>query len=178
MNIIYPKVYELNKYHDNRGYFFECFSKNIGEDLGVVFKQDNSSFSRKGTVRGMHYQWDEPMGKLIQVIKGNIIDYFFDLRIGSPDFGIVQKVHLSEFNNKCLWIPPYYAHGFEALEDSHIVYKCTSYYNSKGEGTISLIDEDLGISFDTIKENMIVSERDINAISLKEYIKEPKFFIE
>jgi len=172
------KLFNNKSYFDHRGYFFESFSRAINEEVGEVFCQDNISYSFKGVVRGLHYQWDNPMGKLVQTITGKIIDYIVDIRQGSPDYGKYWKFELSEENKNVLWVPPGYAHGFEALEDSHVMYKCSSYYNKDGESAISIKDPDLGIELRTDAKSVILSEKDLGAQSLKEYSSDPKFFYE
>lgn len=172
------QIFKLKQYDDNRGYFYESYPKYIGDQLGAQFVQDNLSFSNKRTIRGLHYQWNSPMGKLVQVIKGKIIDYIIDIRKESETFGKVYNFELSGLNRHCLWVPPGFGHGFEALEDSYVLYKCTSEYNSMGEGSLNIFDEELNINLFTNKESAIVSKRDKNAISFKEYCGNSKFFKE
>ena len=86
------KIFKLVTHEDDRGFFLENYSKIINQRLGLEFKQDNLSFSRAGVVRGLHYQWDKPMGKLVSVIKGSIIDYIVDIRVGSPTFGQAHSI--------------------------------------------------------------------------------------
>jgi len=172
------KLFNNKSYPDQRGYFFESFSRSINEKVGEVFCQDNISFSREGAVRGLHYQWDEPMGKLVQTISGKIIDYIVDIRSGSPDFGKYWKFELSEENRNVLWVPPGYAHGFEALEDSYVMYKCSAYYSKDGESAISIKDSELRIKLKTDARSVILSEKDLDAQSFREYSRDPKFFYE
>ena len=170
------KVFNLKKYHDLRGYFYESYSHPIATELGEVFVQDNVSFSYKGTIRGLHYQWDAPMGKLVHVLKGSIIDYIVDLRHGSATYGCYEEFEISDENNKILWVPPGYAHGFEVLEDSLVMYKCTAFYNPMGEGGINLYDADIAIKYRTLPFSTIISDKDKKAKSLKEYDQNPIFF--
>jgi len=170
------RLFQCNSYPDNRGYFFESFSRVIRDEVDQNFVQDNISFSRAGVMRGVHYQWNEPMGKLVQAVTGKIIDYIVDIRSGSPDFGKFWKFELSEENKNVLWVPPGYAHGFEALQDSHVMYKCTSYYNKEGESGIRFLDRDIGICPVTCDKHTVLSEKDQRAQSLKEYSQNPKFF--
>lgn len=172
------KLFERKKYVDNRGFFIESCPAFVEKDLGVKFIQDNLSFSKKGVVRGLHYQWQDPMGKLVSVTKGKIIDYIVDIRVGSDTYGQSFKFELSEENNLMLWVPAGFAHGFEALEDSYVSYKCSSRYNSEHEGSIDIFDKDIKISLQTPKECVIMSERDSNAMSFSDYCEDPKFFKE
>lgn len=172
------KIFERKKYLDIRGFFIESCPASVEVDLGVKFVQDNLSFSKKGVVRGLHYQWSEPMGKLVSVIKGSIIDYVVDVRIDSETYGQSFSFELSDRNDLMLWVPPGFAHGFEALEDSYVLYKCSSKYNPEAEGSINIFDKNIGISLQTPKECVIMSKRDLDAISFEDYCKDPKFFKE
>ena len=170
------KIFKLLTYEDHRGFFLENYSRVINERLGLQFKQDNLSFSHTGVVRGLHYQWDKPMGKLVSVIKGSIIDYIVDIRVGSPTFGQVHKSELNDKDRYCLWIPAGYAHGFEVLEDSYVLYKCTEFYNSDAEGSINIYDLSLNFCLATNTDEAIMSEKDTIAQSFSEYMRDPKFY--
>jgi len=176
--MISHKLFTNESYPDHRGYFYESFHRAISHELEQDFCQDNISYSHKGVVRGLHYQWDKPMGKLVQTISGKIIDYIIDIRYNSPSYGECWKFELSEENKNVLWVPPGYAHGFEALEDSHVMYKCSAYYSKDGESAISIKDPDLRIKLKTDERNIILSEKDLGAQSFKEYSNDPKFFYE
>lgn len=169
------KTFDLNKYYDNRGFFVENFPDFIAKDLSATFVQDNLSFSKKGVVRGLHYQWVEPMGKLVNVISGSIIDYLVDIRANSETFGKSFSFELNSKNDCVLWVPPGFAHGFEALEDSFVFYKCTTKFNSKGEGSINFYDNYLKINLQTNQKDVIISQRDSEAISFYDYCRDPKF---
>jgi dTDP-4-dehydrorhamnose 3,5-epimerase len=171
----YFRLLERKKYVDNRGFFVESCPAFVESDLGVKFVQDNLSFSEKGVVRGLHYQWQDPMGKLVSVIKGKVIDHIVDIRVGSETYGQSFKFELSEENDLMLWVPAGFAHGFEALEDSYVSYKCSSKYNSKYEGSINIFDKNINISLQTPKECVIISKRDLEAVSFEDYCKDPKF---
>ena len=136
------------------------------------FVQDNQSQSKKGTIRGLHYQiGDSAQGKLVNVIRGKIIDYAVDIRFGSPTFGEYVAVELSAENHKQLWIPAGFAHGFEALENNTIVqYKCTSYYSPEKERSILYDDYDIGIVWKT--KYPIISLKDKNNKLLKDIEKD------
>jgi dTDP-4-dehydrorhamnose 3,5-epimerase len=168
---------ELKKYYDHRGYFYESFSEETNKKFDFSFVQDNISFSKKGIIRGLHYQWDKPMGKLIHVVSGSIIDHIVDIRQKSKNYGKSYKFELTSDNNLLLWIPPGFAHGFEALKDSIIMYKCTSFYNKCGEGCINFFDKNLDLNFIIDKKNAIISEKDKKGISWEEYDRDIKFNI-
>lgn len=156
----------------------EQCSNSFIKELGVSFKQDNLSYSKRGVFRGLHYQWDIPMGKLISVISGSIIDYVVDIRMGSKSFGQYTSFNLNSDDGNILWIPPGFAHGFEAIENSYVHYKCSSVYNKYTEGSINIFDKNLSISLYHEKKDLIMSDRDKNSISFEEYCINPKFFME
>ncbi len=159
---------------DERGYFFESFQKERYRQAGVKFDfvQDNISKSVKGTIRGLHYQIGEyAQGKLCEVHKGKVLDVAVDIRFGSPTFGKYFALELSEENHKQLWIPPGFAHGFEALSEEVIFhYKCTAYYNKESERAILFNDKDLNIQWQT--DSPIVSGKDLKAKRFKEIEKD------
>ena len=167
--IIEPKVFK-----DERGYFFESFKENIFEeyDIKLNFVQDNISKSKKGTIRGLHYQAGKyAQGKLCQAIVGKVIDVAVDIRFGSPTFGKHFATELSEENHKQLWIPPGFAHGFSVLSDEAIFsYKCTAYYSKEDERSIIYNDPDLNI--DWMIENPVVSDKDLKAKLFKDIDKD------
>lgn len=163
--IVKPDVFP-----DERGYFFESYNKNKYEAGGINFQfvQDNVSKSKKGTVRGLHYQIGEfAQGKLCSVILGKVLDVAVDIRFGSPTFGKYFSIELCEENKFQLWIPPGFAHGFSVLSDEAIFsYKCTNFYNKESERAIIYNDKDLNIDWKI--ENPIVSEKDLRAISFNQ----------
>lgn len=170
-----PKIYYSKEFKDDRGFFKEFRPNYIIDDLKISFQQENLSFSRKGVVRGLHYQWNPDMGKLISVISGSIRDIIVDIRENSKNLGKVYYFDLSSENNNVLWIPPGFAHGFEALEDSYVNYGCSTKYNSQCEGSININDDYLKIILCTPKDQLIISNRDLQAISFDEYCKDFKF---
>tara|TARA_Y100000593_G_scaffold4019_1_gene7982 strand:- start:143490 stop:144056 length:567 start_codon:yes stop_codon:yes gene_type:complete len=173
IKIINPKTFE-----DARGCFFESYNDEIRRELGIEidFLQDNHSISHKSVVRGLHYQWDNPMGKLVRVVRGSLVDYFLDIREGSPTYGKHDSIFLSEENKTMVWIPEGFAHGFESLEENTVIlYKCTSLYNKDGEGVINPMDKSLGIKWRTPEEEILMSERDSNSQTFSSYLKDPKF---
>lgn len=155
-----PKIFS-----DDRGYFFESFNEDNYKKSGIdfCFVQDNISKSKKGTIRGLHYQAGEKaQGKLCQVLLGKVLDVAVDVRFGSPTFGKHFSYELSEENHLQLWIPPGFAHGFSVLSDEAIFsYKCTALYSKEHERAIIFNDTNLNIDWKT--ENPIVSEKDFNA---------------
>lgn len=153
---ITPKVF-----YDDRGYFFESFHKARFAEAGIEedFVQDNQSFSKKGVLRGLHFQ-KEPFaqGKLVRVFSGKVLDVALDLRPDSPTFGQHQSLILDSEKNNLLYIPVGFAHGFLALEDSVFMYKCTNVYHKDSEWGIRWDDPALGIDWGI--NNPIVSEKD------------------
>lgn len=149
---------------DERGYFFESYSKTKFEDLGINidFVQDNQSFSKYGTLRGLHYQ-NPPFAqtKLIRVLEGEIIDVVVDLRKDSPTYGKSFRILLSAENKKQLLVPRGFAHGFSvASETASILYKCDQYYNKASEGGIKYDDPSLNIDWGMDLNDAIVSDKD------------------
>lgn len=158
--VLVPAVFE-----DERGYFFEAYNKSKLEALGVHidFVQDNQSFSKKGTLRGLHYQ-NPPFAqtKLVRVLDGEIMDVAVDLRKDSPTFGKHFKIVLSSENKKQLLIPQGFAHGFSVLSKTAVVlYKCDQYYNKESEGGILYDDATLNIDWGMDLKQAIVSEKDV-----------------
>lgn len=155
---------------DERGYFFESYSKEAFAKIGVnyEFVQDNQSLSNKGVLRGLHFQ-NPPFaqGKLVRVIQGAVLDVVVDIRKGSPTYGKHHKVRLTGENKLMFWIPPGFAHGFLTLEDNTIFsYKCTQLYNKESEGSVLWNDPALGINWNV--ENPQLSAKDIEAKPLSE----------
>ena len=171
VKIFIPKVYK-----DHRGFFTETFNTNIQDELGRIFYQDNHHKSKKNVIRGIHYQWDKPMGKLCRVVKGSGIDALVDLRPNSPTYGKSETIFLSDENFIQVWVPEGFGHGFLALEeDTHFCYKCSALHNGANEGSISPFDSTLNVNWTITKDEAILSEKDINAQSFEEYNLNPKF---
>ena len=124
-------LFELDKHYDERGYFTEMYSsKNYGDFIPTNFVQDNISYSKKNVLRGLHFQIENPQGKLIYPIKGEIFDVIVDIDKNSKTFGQYFSILLSAVNNLQLWVPPGFAHGFcVTSNDALIIYKCTDFYN-------------------------------------------------
>jgi len=169
-------VFTPEVYKDNRGLFFQSYDRIIADYVKEDFVQDNHSYSHKNVIRGLHYQWDKPMGKLVRVVRGSAVDYFVDIRKNSPTYGQYDEVVLSAENNKMIWIPEGFAHGFLSLEDhTTVLYKCTSYYNKLGESGINPFDPEINIDWPIDRKDAIISEKDMNSQSFSEYSKDIKF---
>ena len=141
---------EAPVYADLRGHFFEHFEKRKFAGLGIEadFVQDNVSRSRRGTIRGLHFQNPHPQGKLIGVSQGSIFDVAVDLRRNSPSFGRWAAVELAEGDGRSFWIPAGFAHGFQALSDIVTVhYKVTDYWHVDAERTIRWDDPQIGVAW-------------------------------
>lgn len=163
-------VVQPDVFNDSRGFFFESYNKKRYEEFGIPdkFVQDNISKSKKGTVRGLHYQIGEKaQGKLCQVIEGEVLDVAVDVRFNSPTFGKHFSLILNSQTKFQLWIPVGFAHGFSVLSDeATFSYKCTNYYSKAHERSILFNDPDLKIDLKT--EHPIVSEKDLNAAMFNE----------
>lgn len=145
-------IFEPKVFGDDRGFFFESFSQKIFEEsVGrkITFVQDNHSKSRKGVLRGLHFQkGSHAQGKLVRCTLGEVFDVAVDIRNNSPTFGKWVGVHLSAENKKQLWIPEGFAHGFVTLsETAEFLYKATNYYAPSAEGSILWSDEIIGIEW-------------------------------
>ena len=163
-------VIEPDVFRDDRGFFFESYSKQRYKDFGisVEFVQDNISKSKKGTVRGLHYQIGEKaQSKLCQALEGEVLDVAVDIRFNSPTFGKHFSLILNSETKFQLWIPQGFAHGFSVLSDEAIFsYKCTNYYSKAHERAILFNDSILKIDWKI--ENPIVSEKDLTAEEFKD----------
>ena len=167
---------ENDRYRDERGYFEELFHADRLRELGIhaSFVQDNHSRSTVGVVRGMHFQHTEPQGKLLTVMQGAIQLVELDIRAGSATFGQHVSITLSDERPQLVWIPPGFANGFCCVSDvADVLYKCTSFYNASGEGSIDPLDPDLGITWDTSAP--ILSTKDRTAPSWTSYTARPTF---
>jgi dTDP-4-dehydrorhamnose 3,5-epimerase len=170
---------KIQSFEDRRGLFYESFKTSVFKDVyGIeeVFVQDNHSVSCKNTIRGMHYQWDKPMGKLVRVATGAITDVIVDIRRDSDSFGDVYRYELDDENLHQLYVPPGYAHGFICRSETAVVmYKCTSEYNKNGESGINPFDPFLNIDWGIDYNEAVVSQKDLDSKNLVDYLKEPKF---
>lgn len=159
--VIEPKVFG-----DNRGYFMETYNEKefFDEGLTMKFVQDNQSKSKKGVLRGMHFQKKHPQGKLVRAISGEVFDVAIDIRKGSKTFGKWFGVTLSAENKKMFYIPEGFAHGYLVLsEEAEFAYKCTDFYHPEDEGGVYYNDSDVGIEW-PIPEGteIILADRDKN----------------
>lgn len=164
--IIEPKVFG-----DTRGFFFESFNQkafNEATGLNLNFVQDNHSRSTKGVLRGLHYQIQQPQGKLVRVVRGAVFDVAVDIRKGSPTFGKWEGIELTEDNHKQFWVPPGFAHGFIVLSDSaDFLYKATDYYAPAHERCIAWNDSDIGIDWHSTTAP-ILSAKDQQGVALRD----------
>lgn len=169
--IIEPKVFR-----DSRGFFMETYhQKRYREsEINRDFVQDNLSFSVKGTLRGLHFQVKRPQAKLVQVIAGEIFDAAVDIRPGSRTFGKWIGVYLSDQNNRQVFIPEGFAHGFCVLsETAHFLYKCSEFYVPEDEGGILWSDPEIGIDWPVT--DPIISEKDKKHPRLSELLPNQLF---
>ncbi|MDB6142804.1 MAG: dTDP-4-dehydrorhamnose 3,5-epimerase [Pseudomonas sp.] len=164
--ILEPKVFG-----DERGFFYESFNaRGFEQATGIKaeFVQDNHSRSQKGVLRGLHYQLEHTQGKLVRVTAGEVLDVAVDIRRSSPNFGRWASVRLSAENNRQLWIPEGFAHGFLVLSDyAEFLYKTTDYYTPSAERCIRWDDPDLGIDWQ-LTAAPALSAKDQNGKSLEE----------
>lgn len=169
--LIEPRVFG-----DPRGYFLETWHERRYREVGIPgpFVQDNLSFSRRGTVRGLHFQNPEAQAKLVYVLEGEVFDVAVDLRRSSPTFGRWYGVRLSSENKRQLYIPTGFAHGFAVLSESALfAYKCTAFYAPQHEVTLLWNDPDLGIPWPVMEP--LVSEKDQRGQRLRDLPPEKLF---
>lgn len=163
--VLEPKVFA-----DDRGFFLESYNEKAFREIGIrdKFVQDNHSFSKRGVLRGLHYQVVKPQGKLVRVVSGEVLDIFVDLRKSSPTFGRWHGVRLSGENRLLAWIPAGFAHGFQVLSESaHVLYKANEFYFPELERTLLWNDPDLNIAWENTGEP-VLSEKDKKARGLKD----------
>ncbi|MBI0112870.1 MULTISPECIES: dTDP-4-dehydrorhamnose 3,5-epimerase [Gilliamella] len=167
VKIVKPKVFG-----DERGFFLETFEQKRYQqmlDINFNFVQDNHSRSQKGVLRGLHFQKQNPQGKLVRVVRGQVYDVVVDIRKDSKTFGKWVSIILSEENKTQLWIPPGLAHGFVVLSDiADFEYKCTNYYDPKSEE--SLLWNDPTVNIDWPITNPILSTKDKQGKTLMELV--------
>ena len=162
---------------DERGFFMETYRGDDWSRHGIpsAFVQDNHSRSRRGTLRGIHFQSHPGQGKLVRVARGRVLDVVVDLRRGSPTFGEWESFELDDVHGHQLWIPVGFGHGFCVISDvADFVYKCTAYYDPGTERGISFADPDVGIEWPPAVE-LVYSERDRDAPRLAEVADELPF---
>jgi dTDP-4-dehydrorhamnose 3,5-epimerase len=165
------KVIEMKRFADERGFFVERFHQGRFAEAGlnIRFVQDNHSRSHPRVLRGLHYQYDQPQGKLVGCVRGRIWDVAVDLRRGSSTFGRHVALELNEDNGLLLWIPAGFAHGFCVLgeESAELIYKVDAFYNPRGEGAIHWADQQLAIQWPIAQS--ILSSKDHEAPSFAAY---------
>lgn len=173
-------IIEPDLFRDERGFFLESYHQQRYHEHGItaVFVQDNHSQSRRGVLRGLHYQdLSVPMAKLVRCSSGAILDVAVDLRVGSPTFGQCAAVELSAANARQLLVPVGFAHGFLTLSDlAEVQYKCSGYYAPAAEGSVRWDDPELAIVWSI--EAPIVSAKDRAAPSFAQYRERPAFYFE
>ncbi|MEG1887552.1 MAG: dTDP-4-dehydrorhamnose 3,5-epimerase [Oscillospiraceae bacterium] len=156
--VIEPKIFG-----DSRGYFMETYSETDFKEGGIKadFVQDNQSKSRKGVLRGLHFQVEHSQAKLVRVVSGEVFDVAVDLRKGSETYGKWTGVILSSENKKQFFIPKNFAHGFLVLSDeAEFCYKCDDYYHPESEGGLMWNDPDVGIEWPEIDSPLLLSDKD------------------
>lgn len=169
IKVIVPRVYD-----DHRGYFMESYRKDLFTDLGIPheFVQDNHSRSVKGVIRGLHFQHEPRMAKLMRVTVGTVFLVAVDIRKGSPTVGQWFGLEVSAENKRQVWAPPGFARGFCVLSDvAELQYKCTAIYSPTGESSIRWDDSDIGIAWPV--NAPLLSEKDATAQTLAEWLASP-----
>jgi len=162
-------------FQDGRGFFMETFREDQFKDLGLPsqFVQDNHSRSVKGVLRGLHFQWDPPMGKLMRVSLGSAFLVAVDIRIGSPTLGKWFGIEASAENRRQVWAPAGFARGFCVLSEvAEVQYKCTGLYNNKTESGIRWNDPQIGIKWPV--SDPLLSEKDREAQTLEQWLGKPE----
>ena len=174
-------IIEPTVFGDKRGYFMETYSKKDFEEIGLNydFVQDNQSKSKKGVLRGLHFQKENSQAKLVRCIKGEVFDVAVDLRPGSKTYGKWEGVRLSEENKKMFMIPRGFAHGFLVLSDeAEFTYKCDDIYNPTAEGGLAWNDKEVAIEWpleNIDKDELLTSEKDGKWPTLNELRKTDLF---
>jgi len=170
------QVLTAKTFPDERGFLLQAWVRKDLQAAGIPceFKQAIQTVSKRGVVRGLHFQWNPAMGKYVRCMRGAIIDVVVDVRPGSPTFGDHVAVELSDRNHRVIWVPTGFAHGTFALEDDTVVhYECTAEHAVGNEGGIRWNDPALGIAWPDIPP--IVSEKDQVTPTLAEWQRDPRF---
>lgn len=169
-------VFEPKVFPDSRGYFFESYNKKVFAENGIDcdFVQDNQSSSTYGVIRGLHFQLPPySQAKLVRVLSGRILDVAVDIRRSSPTFGKHFTIELSAENNRQLFLPHGFAHGFSVLsEKAEVLYKCDAFYNKQSESGIMYNDADLNIDWQIPEADRIISEKDMVNPLFKDLVAE------
>lgn len=164
LKLIEPKVFG-----DHRGFFYETYSARRYKEAGIAtdFVQDNLSFSKRGILRGLHFQNPHSQGKLVSVFRGEVFDVAVDLRLNSPTYGKWHSIILNEENKRQFWIPSGFAHGFcVTSEEALFCYKCDAYYSPQDEITLQWNDSDLSIPWPI--ESPLLSSKDQSGIAFRQ----------
>ena len=192
-SLVFPeiKVIKFSRFLDNRGYFTELYKKSDFQKIDflkdAVFKQNNGSYSKKGVIRGLHFQWNPYMNKLVRTISGHMIDLFLDVRVGSPTFGKIgaynMKIYPDNDFGEWIWIPVGFAHGSVFIENTIIEYYCTAEYSPSSEVSISPLASDINWSLtDKNLKNIIdqvflkpnISKKDKDGFTLTQWLKDER----
>lgn len=163
-------ILEPRVFGDERGFFLESYNEQVMASVGIRerFVQDNHSCSGRNVLRGLHYQIKQAQGKLVRVVEGEILDVAVDLRRSSTTFGAWEGVRLSGDNNRMLWIPPGFAHGFRVVsEKAHVLYKATDYYAPEHERTLAWNDSQLKIDWE-LDGGPIISAKDQRGVAFRD----------
>jgi dTDP-4-dehydrorhamnose 3,5-epimerase len=169
------QVFTVKRFNDNRGFLLESYTRSGLRARGIdaEFKQAIQSRSRRGVVRGLHFQWDPLQGKLVRCVAGAILDVAVDIRPGSPTIGDHAALEMTEENDRALWIPPGFAHGFMALADgTEVFYECTAEWAPSAEGGILWSDPALGVDWPAC--DAIASQKDNRLPTLAQWLKDPR----
>jgi dTDP-4-dehydrorhamnose 3,5-epimerase len=170
IKVVVPEVFE-----DDRGFFMEVFRADQYKELGLPYEfvQDNHSRSQKGVLRGLHFQWEPPMGKLMRVTYGSAFLVAVDIRKGSPTLGKWFGIEVSAANKKQVWAPAGFARGFCVLSDfAEIQYKCTGIYSNKCESGVLWNDPEIGVEWPVKAPSL--SQKDQNAQTLAQWLERPE----
>lgn len=185
------QIVRFAHFNDERGYFTETYRKSDFKNLPqekfpYEFVQANETYSKAGTFRGLHFQWNPHMGKLVRCITGHLIDFALDIRLGSPTFGAIVAYEFKPEDNPnadWIWVPPGFAHGTLLLTDSYVEYLCTGEYSQGCEAGITIFDDDIDWSFINSQDvfNKIywlqsivhITEKDKDAFTLKQWKDNP-----
>ncbi|MFN0016529.1 MAG: dTDP-4-dehydrorhamnose 3,5-epimerase [Saprospiraceae bacterium] len=166
-------IFEPTVFHDERGYFFESYNRRAWAEIGVTadFMQMNQARSTRGVLRGLHYQVGEmAQAKLVRVVEGEVLDVAVDVRDDSPSYGQWYSIRLSAENNRQLFVPRGFAHGYVVLSDTaEFVYQCDNFYSKAHEGGIRYDDPNLRINWAFDLEQAVVSEKDLGLPFLGEH---------
>lgn len=167
------KIIEPSVFGDDRGFFMETWNQKKFEELvtgkPTPFVQDNHSKSKKGILRGLHYQTENTQGKLVRVVSGEVFDVVVDIRKNSPTFGQWVGEYLSADNKRQIWVPEGFAHGFYVTSDgAEFVYKCTNYYDPSSEVSIKWNDEGIAVEWPLENEPTLSQKDAFSSISISE----------